>query len=80
MATKPKPEPDPAPTVEVAAAAPMPAWRYTGPVERLYMSVPVTVAPGDIVAWPTIPAEDGCWEPDAGPATTLPDNHPTTEA
>lgn len=50
-------------------------WRYVGDVERLYMSVPVTVQPGAVIEHAGRPADDGWWEA-AGESevTHLPDN------
>lgn len=36
-------------------------WRYDGPSERVYVSVPVTVSPGDVIERNEVPAEDGWW-------------------
>jgi hypothetical protein len=55
----------------------MPRWRFVGGFSRVYTSVPVTVSPGDVVAWPTAPAADGCWEPTDSAVTKRPDNAPT---
>lgn len=49
-------------------------WRYIGPAGRVYMNVPVTPEPGDVICWPAIPAEDGAWEPTDEPITRQPDN------
>ncbi len=49
-------------------------WEYQGP-ERLYMHIPVTVRPGDVIKHAGPPADDGCWTPHDGPATRHPDNH-----
>lgn len=49
-------------------------WRYTGDVERIYTHVPVTVTTGDVIHHLGIPAADGNWRPDPGPATRQPDN------
>ncbi len=57
-------------------AAPWGHWRYTGTTERVYTNVPVTVAGGEVIAWPTPPAEDGAWKSTTDPVTCLPDNHP----
>lgn len=66
------------PAGEPAAAAADQAvtgrWRYTGGVTRTYTTVPVTVAPGDVIEHPDLPAGDGLWEPTSDPATTVPDN------
>lgn len=67
-----QPQPDPAPRPGGAA---WPCWRYNGPVGRIYAAIPVTPQPGDVVAWPRIPADDGTWAPTDSPATRLPDNH-----
>lgn len=66
------PPADPAtPTVPVSSVT----WLYNGPPGRTYTNVPVTVDPGDVVAWPDPPANDGAWTPTDVPATRLPDNH-----
>jgi len=36
-------------------------WKYDGPSERVYIDVPVTVSPGDVVELDSVPAEDGWW-------------------
>lgn len=60
-------------------AAPEPAgwpcWRYDGQPGRVYTAIPVTPAPGDVVAWPRIPSDDGAWTATDSPATRRPDNH-----
>jgi hypothetical protein len=53
---------------------PGPRWLYTGPGERVYTTIPVTVVPGAVLAWPTIPAGDGCWEPTEASDSVVPDN------
>lgn len=64
-------------TESTPAADPQPDhWRYVGEVTRTYVSVPVTVAPGDVIAHDGPPAADGCWQPDPGPATRRRDNEP----
>ncbi len=73
-AATPTPTP-PVPTPETPASSGWGTWRYTGPPGRVYVDIPVTVDPGDVVSWPTEPGTDGCWEPDPGPATKRPDNH-----
>lgn len=51
-------------------------WRYLGDLGgRVYTNVPVTVHGGEVIAWPTAPADDGAWEPTEDPVTTQPDNH-----
>lgn len=52
-------------------------WRYLGDLGgRVYTNVPVTVTGGEVVAWPTAPADDGAWESTTDPVTAQPDNHP----
>ena len=52
-------------------------WRYTGTITRVYTNIPVTINPGDTIAWPNAPTDDGNWEPaeDTTP-TRQPDNQP----
>lgn len=57
-------------------APPPDCWRYVGEVPRTYVDVPVTVAPGDVIAHDGPPAADGNWQPDPGPATRRRDNDP----
>lgn len=51
-------------------------WRYVGDVERIYMSVPVTVQHGAVIEHAGTPAEDGNWEPTDDDVTHGPDNAP----
>lgn len=37
-------------------------WEYVGFEERVYANVPVTVQRHDVIEWPEMPAEDGCWQ------------------
>lgn len=64
----------------IAPSAPDPApwghWRYIGAEQRIYTNVPVTVAGGEVIAWHSMPAEDGCWESTTDPVTAEPDNAP----
>jgi hypothetical protein len=64
-----------APPPETVEAPPWGLWRYDGPAGRIYTNIPATVATGDIVAWPVIPATDGAWTSTTEPANKLPDNH-----
>ncbi len=61
---------------EAPPAAPSVRWRYTGPPGRIYTNVPLTCHGGEVIAWPTSPADDGAWEPTTDPVTALADNHP----
>jgi hypothetical protein len=49
-------------------------WRYVGDVDRIYTHVPVTVAHGDVIHHPGIPAADGNWEPTEDQPTKQRDN------
>lgn len=56
-----------------------PVWVYHGP-DRSYAWPPMVVRDGEILAWPEVPAADGCWseappgsEPTHGP--DLPGSH-----
>ena len=71
--TPPEPPTDLPPLPDPLAG--VPRWRYAGDAERIYMSVPVTVRWGDVIALPTIPADDGCWEPTDEAWTRRPDNY-----
>lgn len=86
--TQPITDEDTSPTEALAAAGAdiitgflaglgWPRWRYTGPPERVYTHIPITVDPGAVIAWYEQPAGDGCWEPTDDPVTQLPDNHRT---
>jgi hypothetical protein len=60
-------------------------WKFIGDGERVYTPIPVTVQTGEMIKWPELPADDGCWEEqefqaDAGWTVKLPDNHPDTIA
>jgi hypothetical protein len=70
-------EPAPlAPDLAVPASEPVPTWRYDGPPGRQYTTIPITVDPGDVLAWPQVPADDGAWSRvDWDLPTRLPDNH-----
>ena len=80
--TKALTDPAPDPATSVAPVA-QPAgavdgslrWRYTGPIPRIYTHIPVTVATGDVIAWPDLPATDGAWESTTEPVSRQPDNH-----
>lgn len=71
------PVPDPQPDVcdRRSPTPSMSRWVYTGPPGRIYTHVPVTVDPGDVIAWPELPAGDGAWESTDAEVTRLPDNH-----
>lgn len=69
--------PDAAASIPEAAARPVAGgtrWRYRGPRGRIYTHIPVTPQPGDVIAWPEIPAGDGAWEPTGDDVTRMPDN------
>lgn len=46
---------------------PQSVWVYRGP-ERAYSWPPMVVRDGETLAWPEIPAQDGCWS-EASPGT-----------
>ena len=73
----PAPAPAPAKPAKAAPAAARPRrWRYTGPSGRIYTLSPVTVDHGDVMEYPALPCDDGCWEPaDDDDTTRWPDNH-----
>jgi hypothetical protein len=50
-------------------------WLYTGPPDRIYTNVPVTVTAGAVLHWHSPPADDGNWTATAAEPNTLPDNH-----
>jgi len=50
-------------------------WVYTGPPGRIYADIPVTPDPGDVIAWHSPPAADGCWTETDLPESRMPDNH-----
>jgi hypothetical protein len=52
----------------------VPCWRYAGPDRRIYVDVPVTVDPGDVVPAAKIPSGDGFWAPTNVAYTRVPDN------
>lgn len=55
-------------------------WRYVGHIpERIYANIPVTVRVGDVITWPEMPADDGCWIATTDPETRKPDNYRATE-
>lgn len=71
-------EPAPDPQADVCdrrGPAPSGRWVYTGPPGRIYTHIPVTVDPGDVIAWVELPAGDGAWEPTDDEVTRFPDNH-----
>lgn len=57
----------------------VPKWQYVGPGERVYVDVPVTVQPGDIIPRATIPANDGNWEPTDQAPNKHADNYQANE-
>lgn len=62
--------------MEAEPASVVSFWAYIGHEQRIYSSVPVTVAEGDVIAWVGPPARDGRWTEHPGPATREPDNTP----
>lgn len=62
-------------TADDTTAEQLPRWRYIGEEQIVYTHIPVTPDQGDVIEWPTIPADDGRWRK-AGRAkvTRRPDN------
>lgn len=52
----------------------VPRWKYSGLDRRIYVNVPVTVDPGDVVPASSIPSMDGFWTPTTDAYTRTPDN------
>lgn len=57
-------------------------WEFRGASETMYPHVPVTIKPGEIIKWDSVPAEDGAWtevefSEGQGFTTKAPDNEPT---
>jgi hypothetical protein len=70
---------DPTAPLEEAPLPPWGRWRYVGAQGgRVYTNVPLTCHGGEVIAWPTEPAPDGCWQPTTDPVNALPDNEPRT--
>ena len=67
---------DPADPDASGTPAAVTKWQYTGPVERVYTAIPITVAPGDVIDHAGPPADDGCWKPTRKAVTRQPDNTP----
>lgn len=62
------------PAVKTHPFAGVPCWEYRGPDRRIYVDVPVTVDPGDVVPVAKIPSGDGFWVASTAPYTRVPDN------